>query len=45
MYKIKDYLVQSKLTLDLIEKEKKSIEELSRLILSTLSKNNNIFSA
>lgn len=42
MYKIKDYLVQSKLTLDLIEKEKKSIEELSRLILSTLSKNNNI---
>jgi D-sedoheptulose 7-phosphate isomerase len=43
MFKIKDYLVQSKLTLDLIEKEKKSIEELSRLILSTLSKNNNIF--
>ena len=43
MYKIKNYLVQAKLTLDLIDREDKNIEKLSRLILSTLSKDKNIF--
>jgi phosphoheptose isomerase len=42
MYKIRQYLLQSKLTLDLIVKEDKNIEQLSRLILSTLLKKKKI---
>jgi D-sedoheptulose 7-phosphate isomerase len=43
MKSIKEYLIQAKLILNLIDKENKSIEEFSRLILSTLSRDKNIF--
>jgi hypothetical protein len=38
MYKIQDYIKQSKLSLDLIFNQEKNIEKLSQLILSALSK-------
>ena len=38
MYKIQDYILQSKLSLDLILNQEKNIEKLSQLILSALSK-------
>jgi len=42
MYKIKQYLLNSKLSLDLIAKENKKIEKLSSIILSTLFKKKKI---
>jgi D-sedoheptulose 7-phosphate isomerase len=43
MYKIQDYIKQSKLSLDLIFNQEKNIEKLSQLILSALSKKKKIF--
>ena len=43
MYKIQDYIKQSKLSLDLIFIQEKNIEKLSQLILSALSKKKKIF--